>query len=140
MAAEEGTMLAQIAAMTITVLTQSGEPDVLHGRVMAHVDRLQARSGLGDQPPPPMEVAFVELNGEEPPEALLFLEGLWCGARGCHAIILDLSGTEAREIGRFIAVAIPEPLATETNGWRDVAISGNPMVFRDGEYGPPASR
>ena len=88
-----------------------------------------------------MDLQFAELNGQEPPEALLILQGLtWCGARGCTAYILDLSGPEAREIGRFIAVAMPEPLASETNGWRDLAISGIPVTFRDGQYGPSASR
>ena len=133
-------MLAQIAAMTITVLTQSGEPDVLHGKVMQFIDELQTGAGI-NQPPPPMDLQFAELNGQEPPEALLLLQGLtWCGARGCSAFILDLSGTEARELGRFIAAATLEPLVSETNGWRDLSINGVPVTFRDGQYRSAASQ
>jgi hypothetical protein len=90
---------------------------------------------LGDRDS--IRVELVELNGSAPSEAFVYVEGPgWCGASGCQATVLDLSGPEAVSVGDYIATRLEAAPAT-TGGWSDITVNGHRHVFRGGRYGRP---
>ncbi len=106
----------------------------LKAKVMRFIDGKAGNTGDTSEAPSEITIDYADLNGDGAPEAVVIIKGfLYCGSRGCAAYVLDLGGPEARSIGEFIAVQI-EPLASNTGGWRDIAINGRPISFRDGAY------
>lgn len=108
------------------------EPE-LQAKVMRFLGELDVNAPLENEDRK-ISIDLVDLNGDNFPEALVIVEGrLQCGTRGCAANVLDLSGTEARSIGDFIAFELV-PAETKTNSWRDIRIGGLRQVFHDGQY------
>ena len=81
---------------------------------------------LGAGFPGKATVHFVDLNGDGVPEALVIRDDdpQACGTHGCAALVLDLRGPAAREIGGFIAFDL-QPLSSQTRGWRDISMFGS---------------
>jgi hypothetical protein len=81
---------------------------------------------LGAGLPGKATVHFVDLNGDGVPEALVIRDDdpQDCGTRGCAALVLDLHGPAAKEIGGFIAFDL-QPLSSRTRGWRDISMFGS---------------
>jgi hypothetical protein len=70
--------------------------------------------------------AFVDLNGDGSPDALVFLQSpVWCGSGGCNLLVFQSIGREYRLIGE-VTLANPPILVSEknANGWRDLIVSG----------------
>ena len=81
---------------------------------------------LGAGLPIKATVHFVDLNGDGVPEALVIRDDdpkVDCGTHGCTALVLDLRGPAAKEIGGFIAWDL-QPLSSQTRGWRDISMIG----------------
>jgi len=69
-------------------------------------------------------VAFVDLNDDGTPEALVYLSGPeWCGSGGCSLLILRPDGPFWKVITRTTVTQLPiRVLSTKTNGWHDVTV------------------
>jgi hypothetical protein len=69
-------------------------------------------------------VAFVDLDDDGTPEALVYLSGpKWCGSGGCSLLILRPDGPSWKVITRTTVTQLPiRVLSTKTNGWHDLAV------------------
>lgn len=68
--------------------------------------------------------AFVDLNGDGKPEALVYLvsEG-WCGSGGCPTLVLTPRGNSYRLITRIFITRPPIMVLTgKSNGWRNLGV------------------
>jgi hypothetical protein len=81
------------------------------------------------------KVAFVDLNADNSPEAVVYVEGReWCGSGGCNTLILRRDGSSYRIV---TATTITRPpirvLQSRSHGWRDLSIwvegGGNPRGY-----------
>ena len=92
---------------------------------------------------------WVDLNGDDRLDALVFLEGTaWCGSSGCTLLIMEATTPEdAAELGAFTPAAeislMHAPVhvaATRTGGWRDLMVEDAEGAWRrlsfDGETYP----
>lgn len=70
--------------------------------------------------------AFVDLNGDESPDALVFLESPeWCGSGGCALLVFQSVDKEYRLIGHITLANLPILVSERNaNGWRDLIVSG----------------
>jgi hypothetical protein len=64
--------------------------------------------------------AFVDLNGDGGPEAVVYLTGNeWCGSGGCTTLILVRDGDSWRLMTKVTVTRPPiRVLATKSNGWQ----------------------
>jgi hypothetical protein len=69
-------------------------------------------------------VAFVDLDDDGTPEALVYLSGPeWCGSGGCSLLILRPEGPSWKVITRTTITQLPiRVLSTKTNGWHDITV------------------
>jgi hypothetical protein len=65
-------------------------------------------------------VGFVDLNGDNVDEAIVYLMGPdWCGTGGCQTLVLTQSGDSYRVIARILATRPPiRALGERAHGWR----------------------
>lgn len=125
--------LSVAGLLPIQAIPAVAQADELRTKAARFVTDWQREGGLPDINPD-AELRLVELNGADPPEALVILRGVeTCGSRGCTAFVLDLRGQQARSIGDFIAHSL-EPLPTSSNGWRDLSLNGQRITFEAGKY------
>jgi hypothetical protein len=111
----------------------SSDAAILRAKVMRYAAAWLRSSGLPAGAATP-EINLVDLNNDGLPEGIGILRGsMTCGTRGCTAFVLDLGPVEARNIGDFTAETL-QPLATRTNGWRDLAVNGRRVTHRGGRY------
>jgi hypothetical protein len=68
--------------------------------------------------------AFVDLNGDGRPEAIVYITGsAWCGSGGCLTLILAQAGSSYRVVSRITITRPPVCVLPHTsNGWRDIAV------------------
>jgi hypothetical protein len=68
--------------------------------------------------------AFVDLNGDKMPEAIVYLVGrAWCGSGGCSTLILRQNGGSWKIITNITVTQTPiRVLTTSTNGWRNLGV------------------
>jgi putative lipoprotein len=70
------------------------------------------------------QAAFVDLNGDGIPEAIVyFTGGAWCGSGGCTTLVLTRSGSSYRVISKIPITRPPiRVLKTVSNGWRGLSV------------------
>lgn len=125
------TAAAPVAGQDITKLNEAA----LRVKVAQFVAAFAQSSGI-PRGKPQTVTQFVDLNGDGRLEALTVIQDLpFCGASGCTAFVLDLTGTKARSIGDFFGESL-KPLASKTNGWQDLSVDGHRATFANGKYGP----
>lgn len=106
----------------------------LDAKLQAFFASFQAAANMPSAGNVTLQRAYLDLGGSAVPEALVVFNGsLFCGSRGCSAVILDMSGPQARSIGDFIAVSFT-PLESRTNGYRDVAMGAAILQFDGATY------
>jgi hypothetical protein len=68
--------------------------------------------------------AFLDLNGDQLPEAVVYLVGGgWCGSGGCNTLILRQNGSSWKIVTNITITRTPiRVLATSTNGWRNLGV------------------
>lgn len=92
---------------------------------------------------------WVDLNGDDRDDALVFLEGAaWCGSSGCTLLVMVGTAPEdAAEVGAFAPAAeislMHAPVyvsTTTTEGWHDLIVEDGQGTWRrlrfDGETYP----
>jgi len=68
--------------------------------------------------------AFVDLNGDGTPEAIIHVTGRqWCGSGGCHMLILARKGSSYRVVTETTITRPPvRVLRSTSHGWRNIAV------------------
>jgi hypothetical protein len=68
--------------------------------------------------------AFVDLNGDGKPEAIIYMDSQdWCGTGGCSMLIWKQDGKEWKLVTSVPATRPPIRVLTHrTNGWQDLAV------------------
>jgi hypothetical protein len=68
--------------------------------------------------------AFVDLNGDGTPEAVVYVTGRgWCGSGGCTTLILARTGSSFRLVTKVTITRPPiRVLANASSGWRDIGV------------------
>jgi hypothetical protein len=124
------TMVVLLSLLGLQPATASAQDDAsARAKILGFMAKSGIRANESD-----VSIRLVDLNGDGKSEALLVFKGqMHCGNRGCAANVLDLRGAEARSVGDFIATTL-EVLPSSTNGWRDLSLNGNRMIFQNGEY------
>ena len=84
---------------------------------------LHAASGVSDKTTR-YQAAFVDLNGDGTPEAIVYVTGgAWCGSGGCTTLVLTRTGSSYRVISKIPITRPPiRVLKTVSNGWRDISV------------------
>ncbi len=68
--------------------------------------------------------AFVDLNGDGTPEAIVYLTGQsWCGSGGCRTLILARNRSSWRIVTHITITRPPiRVLSNASNGWRNIGV------------------
>jgi len=68
--------------------------------------------------------AFVDLNGDGTPEAIVYLTGQsWCGSGGCRTLILARNRSSWRVVTHITITRPPiRVLSNASNGWRNISV------------------
>jgi len=85
--------------------------------------------------PAKARVEYADLNGDGLPEAFVAVREPSCGEDGC-AFVLDIADDTAREIAAFAGGEL-RALQTKSGGWRDIALDGRRLRWRNGIYEQP---
>jgi len=70
-------------------------------------------------------IAWIDLNGDPRPEALVYLRGrYWCGSGGCNLLVIAADRGSWRIVTE-IGVSRPPVMVLDSRsrGWRDLAVS-----------------
>ncbi len=70
------------------------------------------------------DFAFVDIDADNSPEAVVYAQGrTLCGSGGCRTLILRFDGSSYRVVSRLSITRPPiRVLETTTNGWRDLSV------------------
>jgi len=68
--------------------------------------------------------AFVDLDGDGKPEAIVYITGRWwCGSGGCVTLILHREGSSYRVVTRITISRPPiRVFAATSHGWRNISV------------------
>lgn len=71
-----------------------------------------------------VQVAWVDLNADKRPEAIVYVEGRgWCGSGGCRLLVLEQDGDSFRTRARLSVTRPPIALLSErSSGWRKLTV------------------
>jgi hypothetical protein len=98
----------------------SVDEDSLRGFVRSYFERLSVpedkTAGYFD--------AFVDLNGDGKPEAIVYITGQsWCGSGGCTLLILTPEGSSYKVVTKIPITRLPVRVLTKaSNGWRNLGV------------------
>ena len=92
--------------------------------VRAFLQRYLKTGSLKNDTDTRYRVAFVDLNVDGTPEAVVYIIGnAWCGSGGCPLLVLSKAGSSYRVVARITIVRPPIYVMTHlSNGWRDIAV------------------
>jgi hypothetical protein len=112
-------LFAVLVFLAAPTAAQTPKRDSLHAFLQTSF--AEAREDYGDTG---YVAAFADLNGDGREEALVSLHsGLFCGSGGCALYIYTPAGTSWRQVAELTIVNAPvRLLASETRGWRDLAV------------------
>ena len=70
------------------------------------------------------DAAFVDLNADGKPEAIVYLTSKdWCGSGGCTTLILVRDGDSWRLLTKIAIARTPlRILASKSSGWRSIGV------------------
>lgn len=79
---------------------------------------------LGDDRGTRYAVSFVDLNGDQKPEAVVYLSGRWwCGSGGCPILVLRRKGASWNIVTKVTITRPPiRVLTNSSNGWHDIGV------------------
>lgn len=71
-----------------------------------------------------VQIAWVDLNEDKRPEAIVYVEGRgWCGSGGCRLLVLEQHSDTFRNRGRLSVTRTPIALLSErSSGWRKLTV------------------
>jgi hypothetical protein len=83
--------------------------------------------------PTKAHVEYADINSDGLPEAFVIVrDRTACGDEGC-ALVLDIAADEAHKIAAFAGGEL-RALQTKNGAWRDIAIDGHRLRWRNGTY------
>lgn len=124
--------LTLIAATSFPLARAQAEAIPPLAEMRAKVDAYVKRTYPAFEPAQ-AHVEYADINSDGIPEAFVIVrDRKSCGEEGC-ALVLDIATDAPREIAAFAGGEL-RALQTKNGAWRDIAIDGRRLRWRNGTY------